>query len=309
SLSETADKRGLGTNLHENENSQREFASTLGTKVEIKNINSFRFAKDAIDYEIKRQREVLEKGEKIVQETRGWDEKKRKTVSQRSKEEAHDYRYFPEPDLPPIYTSVFDLEELKISLPELPKEKRARFMKEFGLDGKQTEALVSDMALAEFFEESVSELKTLYPKPETPAPTQTLFNYLTSDFRGLLNEAGVSVEDSKINPERLAHLVSLIEGGKIMSRQAKDILKKMFETGLDPEEILDQEGLHTVSDEGELAKVVEEIIAENSAAVADYKKGKTASMQFLIGKAMGKLKGRGSPDTLREIFERAINAL
>ncbi|MDP2598620.1 MAG: GxxExxY protein [Candidatus Liptonbacteria bacterium] len=287
----------------------KDSSENLGTKVEIKNLNSFRAVGLAINYEIERQTEVLGNGAKVSQETRGWDEAKQKTVGQRSKEEAHDYRYFPEPDLPPFETKIFKIEELRNLLPELPAAKRARFLEEYHLNDKQIETLVGEPKLAEFFEESVSELTA--QRLETgdkmhEGNSQTLFNYLTSDLRGLMNEKNTSFGDSKIGPEHLAHLVVLIEKGKIGSRQAKDVLKKMFETGLDPEEIVQSEGLETVSDTAELENIVTEIIQKNSKAVEDYKKGKAASLQFLIGQAMGKLRGRGNPATLKEIFERSL---
>ncbi len=274
----------------------------MGTKTELKNINSFRFVSEAVAYELKRQEELLARGEKLAQETRGWDEAKQKTVSQRSKEEAHDYRYFPEPDLPPFETKVFEPEKLKALLPELPAAKRVRFAKEYSLNEKQVETLVGEPALAEFFEEAASEAQFIVHGSKF----MVLFNYLTSDLRGLMNESGTSFEDSKINPEHLAHLVVLIEKGKIGSRQAKDVLKKMFETGLDPEDIVKQEGLETVSDTSELEVIVKEIIEKNQKAVEDYKKGKAASLQFLIGQAMARLRGRGNPEVLKEIFERDL---
>jgi aspartyl-tRNA(Asn)/glutamyl-tRNA(Gln) amidotransferase subunit B len=274
----------------------------LGTKVELKNINSFRAVENAIAYEIERQTKLLEKGDKVRQETRGWDDAKQKTVSQRSKEEAHDYRYFPEPDIPPFSTEIFRIENLKAELPELPKEKRLRFASEYNLSEKQAELLVGEPAFAEFFEEAISELKEKGPG----ASSELLFNYLTSDIRWLMNETGVSFEKIKVTPERLAHLMALIGEGKIMSRQAKDILRRMMETGEDPENILEAEGLHTVSDQNELAKIVKEVLEENPAAVSDYKKGKEASLQFMIGMAMKKLRGRGNPGILKELFAKEL---
>ncbi len=272
-----------------------------GTKVEIKNLNSFGAVAGSIEYEIKRQAEVMKTG-KVHQETRGWDDIKKVTVSQRSKEEAQDYRYFPEPDLPPFETAILNLEELKMSIPELPAAKRDRFRKEFNLEESKVRVLISDQKLSDFFEDAASELKALNPNSKIV----TLFNYLTSDLIGLINETNISFSEIKISPEELAHLVSLIDQGKIMSRGAKDILRKMFETGEDPEGILNAEGLHAVSDESELEKVVKDIIKENPAAVADYKKGKTASLQFMIGKAMNKLRGKGNPGILKDIFERNL---
>lgn len=274
-----------------------------GTKVEIKNLNSFGAVSGCIEYEIKRQAEVMKTG-KVHQETRGWDDGKKVTVSQRSKEEAHDYRYFPEPDMPPFETAALNLEELKMSLPELPAAKRDRFKREYKIEGAKLESIIVDEKLAGFFEEAVSELKTF----KSDANPQTLFNYLTSDLVGILKEHGANFADLKIKPEDMAHLAFLVDSGKILSRGAKDILRKMFETGEDPEDILNKEGLHVVSDEGELEKTVKEIITENPAAVADYKKGKTATVQFMIGKAMSRLRGKGNPETLRSIFIRELGS-
>lgn len=280
----------------------------LGIKVEVKNINSFRSLGSAIDYEIKRQGEVLEKGEKIVQETRGWDDVKQKTFSQRAKEEAHDYRYFPDPDLPPMEpTKVFDIEDMKRHLPELPAAKRERLRKEFRLSEKQAAALVEDRNLAGFFEGAVSEFAVDESRSTAEkSAEELLFNYLTSDLAGLLNESGKKFSDIKITPEQFAHLVNLILGAKIMSRQAKDILRKMFETGEDPEDILSREGLGMVSDEESIKKTVLEVMEENPKAIEDFKNGKAASVQFLVGKSMAKLRGRGNPETIKKILEKEL---
>jgi aspartyl-tRNA(Asn)/glutamyl-tRNA(Gln) amidotransferase subunit B len=274
----------------------------LGTRAEVKNLNSFRSVFQSINYEIKRQTEILEKGETVHQETRGWDEAKQKTTSQRSKEEAQDYRYFPEPDLPPFTMETFDIERLRAELPELPAARLARLQKEYALAPAQAELLAGEPVLAEFFEDAVSELRA----DTADAKTATLYNYLTSDLRGLMNESGVSLETIKIKPEHLTHLAALVDAEKITSRQAKDMLAKMFETGLDPEDIMKNDGIG-ISDTGEIEAVVLAVIAENKAAVDDYKKGKTASLQFLIGKAMGILKGRARPDMLKEVFEKNLS--
>jgi aspartyl-tRNA(Asn)/glutamyl-tRNA(Gln) amidotransferase subunit B len=281
----------------------------MGTKAEVKNINSFKAVHDAVEYEIARQTEVLKSGGKLVQETRGWDEVKQSTFSQRSKEDAHDYRYFPEPDIPPFETNVFDIAALAESLPELPEAKRVRFIKEYKLDAKSADAMADEPAMADYFEAAVSEFRETVPDGD-PA---TIYNYLTSDLRGLMKQANVSFGGVangggailKVNPEHLAHLAALIGSGKITSRQAKDMLAKMFATGDDPEAIMKSENIG-ISDAGEVEETVRAIIAENAAAVADYKKGKTASLQFLIGKAMGKLKGRAKPDMLSELFEKNL---
>ncbi len=287
----------------------------MGTKVELKNINSFKAVHDAVEYELKRQEEALKTGEAITQQTRGWDEIKQKTIIQRSKEEAHDYRYFPEPDIPPFETKVFDLDQLKAALEELPAQKRVRFMNEYGLDEKQTELLVGDPAMADYFEEAASELQEFLADGQdgadgtgeaSKAGINTLYNYLTSDLRGLLNQNGTPSSYTKVLPEHLAHLAGFIEQKKITSRQAKDMLVKMFETGADPEEIMKSESIGIVSDEGEIEAVVLAVIAEHHAAVADYKAGKKASLQFLIGKAMSTLKGKARPDMLKDLFERNL---
>ena len=276
--------------------------SVLGTKVEIKNLNSFKAVEESIDYEIKRQSEILEKGEMVKQETRGWDDIKKRTVPQRTKEEAHDYRYFPEPDVPPLDLTKFNLEELKISVPELPVQKRARFEKEYGLLANQTEILIEDRGLAQYFEESASELRTKLPIPDY----QLLLNYFSSDMRGLMNEQKITVKELNITPENFADLIVLLSKGEISSRLAKDILKEMFLTGLDPKQIIQQKGLTQISDDAIIERIIEEITRENPKAVEDYKKGQKNALQFLIGQAMKKLKGRADPKILKEAMENNL---
>ena len=275
--------------------------AVLGTRAEVKNLNSFNSVFQAINYEIKRQTEILDKGETVHQETRGWDDAKQKTTSQRSKEEAQDYRYFPEPDIPPFETAVFDIEALRDSIPELPAQKRVRFAHEYGLDERAADALAGELAAADYFEEAVSEFREEIPD----GSIATLYNYLSSDLRGLMNEAGISFADVKVQPEHLAGLAVLIDQKKITSRQAKDMLAKMFATGADPTEIMKSENIG-IGDADEVEAVVLAVITEHEAAVADYKKGKVASLQFLIGQAMAKLKGRARPDMLKDIFEKNL---
>ena len=291
SLRENTDKHGLENGL-----------TRMGTKVEIKNLNSFKAVEESIDYEIKRQSEILEKGEMVKQETRGWDDIKKRTVPQRTKEEAHDYRYFPEPDLPPLDLTKFNLEELKISVPELPVQKRARFEKEYGLLANQTEILIEDRGLAQYFEESASELRTKLPIPDY----QLLLNYFSSDMRGLMNEQKITVKELNITPENFADLIVLLSKGEISSRLAKDILKEMFLTGLDPKQIIQQKGLTQISDDAIIERIIEEITRENPKAVEDYKKGQKNALQFLIGQAMKKLKGRADPKILKEAMENNL---
>lgn len=274
----------------------------FGTKVEIKNLNSFRAVEKAVEFEIERQGKILDEGEKVKQETRGWDETRGETFSQRNKEEAHDYRYFPEPDLPIFVLVDFEPEKLDLEIPELPAEKRERIKKEYGLGEGQTEFLINEKKLANFFEQAASELKA----EDKSVGYKTLYNYLATDLLGLMKAKGVWFSDLKITPENFVDLISLIESGKIGSRVAKDVLLKMFETGADPRVVIEEEGLEQVSDEGKLAEAVEKIIRENEAAVSDYKKGKEAALKFLIGQAMKELRGKGNPEVLTKMFKESI---
>ncbi len=281
-----------------------EDAGKLGTKIEVKNINSFKAVYDAIQYEIERQSKILDEGGKLKQETRGWDDTKGVTVSQRSKEEANDYRYFPEPDLPPMdLKSAFDIEKIRDELPELPEAKKHRFVQEFGLPQPLVETLTMEKEFAEYFEEAASELKERSPK----ADYQTLANYLTSDLRGLMKNANMEIVDIKVPPEHIAHLVALISDGKLTSRLAKDILTKMFSTGEDPENIMKGGGMELVSGEGELGKIADEVIAANAKSVADFKNGKQNALQFLVGQMMAKTKGKAEPNTARKILEEKLS--
>ena len=280
-------------------------SETLGTKVEIKNLNSFKAVRDAIDYEIKRQSLLLEHGKKVVQETRGWDESKGETVSQRVKEESDDYRYFPEPDLPPLKIDFGLVEKIKTTLGELPQDKRDRFKKQYGLTDSQINILVNDEKLAGFFENVVSELMDLVENEK-----QTLINlaanYLLSDFLGFLNEASAEVDDIRISAEDFAEWVGLIHRGVITSRAAKEVLKEMWATGKDPSLIIGEKDLTQVQDINELEKIASKIINENQAAVLDYKQGKEASLQFLIGQVMRETRGKANPKIISNILKKIL---
>jgi len=280
----------------------------MGTKVEVKNVNSFRSIASAVKYETERQRELLERGEKVKQETRGWDDVKQVTTSQRSKEEAHDYRYFPEPDLPPLAShEAFPIEKMKAELPELPAEKRERFAREFNLNENQAKLLIENKFLADYFETATSELATRDADPSGKLPHKSqvlLFNYLTSDLVGLINESGIEYSELKITPENMAELVDYIADGKITTKQAKDILKVMFETGESPENILGQGNFNLIEDEV-LHQAVEDVLKENPSAVTDFASGKTAALQFLVGKVMQKTKGGADPGEIQnKILEK-----
>jgi len=280
-----------------------EGSKELGTKVEVKNINSFRSAGDAANFEIKRQNEALEKGEKIIQETRGWNDVKRVTVSQRTKESAHDYRYFPEPDLPPLSFSPEYVEEIREMLPELPRAKKERFEREYGISEKQSEVLCDDVSLANYFEEAVSELK----KKRNDGDISLLVNYLTTDLKGIMLSEKKSIEEIKIAQEHLAHLIFLIQEGTISSRMAKDLLFKMHDSGEDPETIIKEEGMKFVSDDDALLPVIHEIIKDNEKAVLEYRSGRENAVQFLVGQGMAKMKGQADPKKLRELFVKHLS--
>ncbi len=276
---------------------------SLGTKVEVKNLNSFKAVGSSIAYEIERQEKAILDGEKIKQETRGWDESKQKTVSQRSKEGAHDYRYFPEPDLPPMTFDDEYINRIKADLPELPNQKRERFSSEYNLSESQVEILVRNPELAEFFENAVSELKSI----SKSANPEMVYNYLSSDVRGLEADRGMTISQSKLVPLHIAQIVSLIGDEKISSRVAKDILARSFDEGVSPEEIVQQEGLLQVSSENELESVVKEVIDVNDKVWYDYKSGKENALQFLIGQVMAKTKGKANPAVVRELFKKMIS--
>jgi len=277
----------------------------FGTKVEIKNLNSFKAVRNAVDYEIKRQAKLLESGKKIIQETRGWNESKGETVLQRIKEESHDYRYFPEPDLPPLKIDFGLVEKLKTTLGELPKDRRDRFKKQYDLIDSQIDILVNDEKLAGFFENVASELIN-----SEAGNKKELFglsaNYILGDFLGLLNEASAEVDDIRINAEDFAEWVGLIHRGVITSRAAKEVLKEMWATGKDPDLIIKEKDLVQVQDSSELEKVVGKIMDNNKAVVSDYKKGKTASLQFLVGQVMKETHGRANPEIVVDILKKLL---
>ena len=287
----------------------------LGTKVEIKNLNSFRSVEQGIEYEIKRQTEILESGGKVIQETRGWDETKGITVSQREKEEAHDYRYFPEPDLPPLHISKELLNEIKAEIPELPRQRRERFKKEYNLSEKEIEVFVFYKDLGEYFEKVISELKNWVKEIEleskiSEADKQKLIklasNYIITNLQGLLKGASVTGEDFLITPEDFAEFITLIYKGKISSKIAKIVLEEMFKTGADPSHIIKEKGLTQITDEEEIEKIIKEVISKNQKAIEDYKKGKENAFQYLIGQVMARTKGKANPQLVNKILNQLL---
>jgi aspartyl-tRNA(Asn)/glutamyl-tRNA(Gln) amidotransferase subunit B len=281
----------------------------LGTKVEIKNLNSFKAVEKALEYEIERQRKILESGKKVIQETRGWDPAREITFSQREKEEAQDYRYFPEPDLPPLEITQEMVDEIRGEIPELPRQKRERFKKEYNLDEKSIEIFVKNKDFGEYFEKVVSEFTPNLPKEKLLRLIKLATNYLTTDLLGLLKGASVSGEDFLITPENFAEFIELIDEGKISSKIAKIVLEEMFRTGADPSQIIEEKGLVLIADEAEIEKIVYQVISENQKAVSDFKKGKENALEFLIGQVMRKTKGKANPKIAKEILTRILKEI
>lgn len=277
-----------------------------GTKVEVKNINSFRFVEKAINYEIERQTEVLESGEKVIQETRGWDSVKNETVSQRKKESAHDYRYFPEPDIPPMEFTDEYIIKLKSELPELPDKKVERFVEEFGLPENDVLVLTAQKDLATYFENVVSELDEKISSHEISAPREKAYklavNYLLTEVKKHLVESQHDMRDLKISAENYAELVGIVADGKINSSAAQTVLKEMYHTGGDPSQIIEEKNLSQVSDSGQLEAVVESVLAQNQQSIDDYKAGKENAFKYLMGQVMKETKGKANPKMVSDIL-------
>ncbi len=284
----------------------------LSAKVEVKNINSFKSLEKAIEFEVKRQSAMLDKNQKVLQETRGWNDVKNETISQRVKETSADYRYFPEPDLPPITIDAKWLGEIKAMLVELPDQKEERFQSEYNLSPYDAETLVSDKQLAGYFEEVVSELqawvKTNKDKWERHDKTlpKLAANWLTNEFSKHLNEKHLTLETIKITPENFAELVLLLHNGKINSSAAQQVLSAMFSKGGEPEAIMRNLGLEQVDDEAALIKAIDQVIKEKKEQVEEYKKGKISLLQFFIGQVMAKTKGRANPEKVKQLLEKRL---
>jgi aspartyl-tRNA(Asn)/glutamyl-tRNA(Gln) amidotransferase subunit B len=269
----------------------------FGTKVEVKNLNSFRALEHALEYEVKRQVEAIEEGQTIVQETRGWDDMKGVTVSQRSKEEAHDYRYFPEPDLPPVTVAPSEISRLKNLLPELPLARRLRFIEQYGLSEEDAGILTEEPAAASYFEEVAEVSKD--PKKAVSFMNTILLKHLNRD--------GVSLQKCKISAQQLGRLIALINDGTISNNLAKtEVFEAMYETGKDPGRIVEEKGFKVVSDTGAIEEVCKKIIAENPGPVADFKSGKQNAFGFLVGQAMKTMKGQGNPKFINDILRKLL---
>jgi aspartyl-tRNA(Asn)/glutamyl-tRNA(Gln) amidotransferase subunit B len=282
-----------------------EKSQKLLAKVEVKNMNSFKAVYLALEYEAKRQRKMAEEGKRLIQETRGWVGEKGKTVAQRSKEYAHDYRYFPEPDLPPLVLSRKWVEEIRSKLPELPEARRERFIAEYGLRVYDADLLTSSKLMADYFEACMKlpphdDLRLKHAKP--------IANWIIGEFTRLLNATNTDVESmwEKIKPEQLYSLIRLIESGAVSSLNAKEVFEEMFNSARTAQEIINEKGLAQISDTKQLEEIIIEVINSNAPAVADYKAGKKESLKFLVGQVMRATKGRANPRLVNEQLKKKL---
>ncbi len=269
----------------------------FGTKTEIKNLNSFRFLRRALDYEIERQKAVLLEGGRIVQETRLWDEQTQATEAMRSKEEAHDYRYFPEPDLLPLVVSDEWLEELRTGIPELPDARQARLLSQYGLDADLAAMLTQTRAFADYFEAAAGASQPV-----------KVANWMVGDLTRDLKRAGREIADCPVSPAHLAELVELIEAGAISGKTAKDVFSQMFESGEAAAAIVERQGLRQISSEGELERVVDRILESNPDKVAQFRGGKEGLIGFFVGQVMRETKGQANPKLVNELLQGKLKA-
>lgn len=274
-----------------------EGSGLLGTRTEMKNINSFKNLEDAINYEVERQIEVLEDGGHIVQETRTWDPERGMTLSMRSKENAHDYRYMPEPDLPPIVTSLETIEKFRQELPELPDARRARLEKELGLSEYDAGIITSSRAMAEYFDEALAG----------GADAKLIANWMMGDLLKSLNADGLDIAKSPVEASRLAAMIKLIEKGTISSKIAKKVFKEMWTSPDAPEKIVKDKGLVQITDASAIEGIVDEVIAANAKAVADYQGGNKKAIGALVGQVMKKSRGKANPQMVNKLLAEKLN--
>ena len=271
-------------------------SAKLGVKVELKNMNSFRYIQRALEYEIERQTGLVEAGEKIAQETRLWDADKGMSLAMRSKEEAHDYRYFPEPDLPPIIVSAAWIQRVQAELPELPAAKRRRFVEAYGLPEYDAEVLTASKDLAQYYEACVS----LFPQPKVVS------NWVMGDILRELNQRNADIRQCPVTPAHLAGMLQLLENNTISGKIAKTVFEEMYATGKRPEEIVKTKGLVQITDAGELETIVAKVIADNPKSVAQYQSGKTQTFGFFVGQVMKATKGKANPQLVNELLKKKL---
>jgi aspartyl-tRNA(Asn)/glutamyl-tRNA(Gln) amidotransferase subunit B len=276
-------------------------APAFGTRTELKNINSFRFVQKAIDYELERQIEVLESGGRVIQETRLWNSDEGRTVSMRSKEEAHDYRYFPEPDLPLLVVDKDWLEGIRRSMPELPEARRKRFVAEFALPEYDAAVLATTRALSDFFEQTARASG----QPKAAA------NWIMGDLLRFFREDGVDLKNlsaSRVTPAMLADMIVLVDKGTISGKIAKTVMEEMYKTGKSPSVIVEEKGLVQISNTDEIGRIVDSVVAEHADAVAQYRAGKAASLGFLVGQVMKATQGRANPQSVNQLLRKKLDA-
>ena len=271
-------------------------AEQFGTKVEVKNVNSFRFLKLAIDFEIQRQIGVVESGGTVIQETRLFNADSGETVSMRSKEMAHDYRYFPEPDLVPLEISEKWLNRVKAEMPEMPALRRKRFETELGLKPYDAEVLTQSREMADYFERTA----------KASHDAKSAANWVMGDLAAMLKSEGKEIEASPITSESLGELIALIGKGDLSGKLAKDIFPKMFATGDSAQTIMDREGLRQISDTGALEKIIDEVLAANPKQVEQYKGGKTTVIGFLVGAVMKQSRGQAAPGAVNDLLKAKL---
>lgn len=270
----------------------------FGTRIELKNMNSFRGVQRGLEHEEWRQAEALDSGEEIVQETRRWDENLGKTISMRSKEEAHDYRYFPDPDLVSISIDEAWLERIRSSIPELPDARKARYTNDYGLSGYDAEVIIASMQLADLFEETLQ-----YTKDAKQAA-----NWIMGDLLGYLNANNLEIQDVALTGQSLGEMIGLIENGTISSKIAKTVFKSMLESGKSPKQIVEEQGLVQISDEGAIKAIVIQVIENNPKSVADYKAGNAKAIGFIVGQVMKETKGKANPGLVNKLIVEVLNA-
>lgn len=280
----------------------------LGTKTEIKNMNSFKAIKEALNYEIERQKKILVSNNKIIQETRLWDDELKVTKSMRTKEEAHDYRYFPDPDLLPLEIEDNLIEEIKKSLPELPLQKKKRFKETFALPDYDIDILVSERVIAEYFEKTIDFFKKNYNFKDIQPVAKIISNLIITEILGLLNQEGLTFSENKIKEEHLAELVKLYQEGILSSKLLKEVLQEVWATQSSPKEIVDKKGLFQISDLEQLRDIIKEVIAENPKIVNDYKSGKTQALSALMGQVMKKTKGKANPQQAQKLIKEILDS-
>jgi aspartyl-tRNA(Asn)/glutamyl-tRNA(Gln) amidotransferase subunit B len=268
----------------------------FGTRAEIKNVNSFKFVQKALEYEIKRQAQILDEGGKVIQETRLFDSTKGVTFSMRSKEEAHDYRYFPEPDLVPIVVSRETVETIGKTIPELPDAKRERFAKDYGLPEYDADMLTQTRALAAYFEEAAK----LSGQPKVVS------NWMMGELMRLLNAEGKEIEDCPIKPDRLAGMIKMIGDGVISTKIAKTVFEEMYKSGKDAESVVKEQGLVQVSDAGAIETIIDEVIKANPVQASEYKAGKEKLFGFFVGQVMKASKGKANPDLVNQLLKKKL---